>query len=264
MSFFGWMTGSDDAARAKKRAYGQAMDFNDQGMEMANSAFAPYAEAGRTGMDAMTALMLGGGNVAGRLDFGNYDSGRDPGQFTGEFDLQSDPGYRARMDASRNALNENQFLDGSWGSGPAAKEMASFMQEQASGEADKAYNRALSTYNTRNADFSQDRNFAMQQYLNDLQSITGDVDRQQGMAANMMGTGFNAAGGMANNANMWAQNAGNNALGIGNAAAEGAVNGSFMGGMGALANVAGNVAKAYQGWQGGQNEAAQASYYRGK
>ena len=247
MSLWGSITGSDAAARAKTGAYNQANAYNDKGYALANGALSPYAAAGGRGMDALSALMLGGGSVGGRLDYGDFAQGEDPGAFTGQVDLQSDPGYQARMNAAQDALSESQFLDGTWGSGAAAKEMAAYMQEQGSQEFGNAYNRAMSAYNAKSADFNQDRNFGYQQYLNELQTMTGDVERQQSLASTMLGTGFNAAGGMAQNANQWAQNAGNNALGVGNAQAEGAVNGSLWSGANALMNLGANGVKLYKG-----------------
>ena len=247
MSLWGSVTGSDAAARAKTGAYNQANAYNDEGYALANGALSPYAAAGGRGMDALSALMLGGGNVSGRLDSGDFAQGEDPGAFSGVADLMQDPGYQARMNAAQDALSENQFLDGTWGSGAAAKEMAGYMQEQGSQEYDDAFNRAMNTYNAKNNDFNQDRNFGYQQYLSELQTMTGDVDRQQSLASTMLGPGFNAAGGMAQNANQWAQNAGNNALGVGNAQAEGAVNGSLWSGANALVNLGANGVKLYNG-----------------
>lgn len=249
MSFWGYMTGADEAASAKKRGYNQAQEFNTQGREQADAAWAPMAGAGGMGMDAMSALMTGGGNVAGRLDSGAYIDGlEDPGTFSGVGDLTQDPGYQARMNAASGALNENQFLDGSWGSGPAAKEMASFMQEQGANEYKDSYNRALSTQQMKDSKFNNDRNFKYQTYLTDLDTITGDVNRQQNLASTMLGVGQNVAGSRAHNANMWAQNAGNNAMGVANAKAEGAVNGSWMAGLNGVAQFGSNVATAYKGF----------------
>lgn len=249
MSVWGYMTGSDDAARAKTRGYNQAQQYNTQGREQADAAWASLAASGGIGMDAISALMTGGGNVAGRLDPSTYLTGlEDPGTFGGVGDLTQDPGYQARMNAARGALNENQFLDGSWGSGPAAKEMATYMQDQGSQEYGNAYNRALTTQQMKDSKFNNDRNFKYQTYLNDLNTITGDVNRQQSLAGTMLGVGQSVAGSQAQNANMWAQNAGNNALGIANAQAERAVNGSWMAGINGLMQLGSNAATAYKGF----------------
>ena len=244
-SVWGWVTGADDATRAQKNALKKAQGYGDQALSNANAAWTPYASAGPQGMDALASLMQGGGNVSGRLNASDYALGNDPGAFSGVGDLTQDPGYQARMDASQAALNENQFLDGTWGSGAAAKEMASYMGNQASNEYQNAYNRALTTYETKNSDYNNDRNFGYQQYLNDLNTLTGDVDRQQSLASTMLGAGQNAAGATSGNWMNWAQQSGNNAIGVGNAQAQNAMATSPWATVSGLANVGANVFKAF-------------------
>lgn len=247
MSVFGYITGSDDAAAAKAAAYNQANAFGQTALGNANAAWSPFSSAGTQGMESLSALMQGGGNVSGRLDAGNYAQGTDPGTFSGVGDLTQDAGYRARMDAAQAGLNENQFLDGTYGSGAAAKEMASFMQELGSNETKNAYDRALSTYETKNNDFNNDRNFGYQQYLTDLGTMTGDVNRQQGLATTMLGAGQNAATAQSGNWMNWGQQAGNNAIGVGNSQAEGAVAGSPWSMLSGLTNLG---TKGYMASQG--------------
>ena len=244
-SVWGWVTGADDATRAQKNALKKAQGYGDQALSNANAAWSPFASAGEQGMDALASLMQGGGNVSGRLNASNYALGTDPGTFSGIGDLTQDPGYQARMDAAQAALNENQFLDGTWGSGAAAKEMVSYMGNQASNEYQNAYNRALTTYETRNSDYNNDRNFGYQQYLNDLNTLTGDVNRQQSLASTMLGAGQNAAGATSGNWMNWAQQSGNNAIGIGNAQAQNAMATSPWAMTSSLANLGANL------WQAG-------------
>lgn len=245
MSVWGWVTGADDATRAQKNAINKAQGIGDRAVASANAAWAPYSSAGTQGMDALSALMLGGGNVSGRLNADSYALGTDPGTFSGVGDLTQDPGYQVRMSAAKDALNENQFLDGSWGSGAAAKEMASYMQDQASNEYQDAYNRALTTYEIKNSDNNNDRAFGYQKYLTDLNTLTGDVDRQQGLANTMLGAGQNAAGATSGNWMSWGQQSGNNAIGIGNAKAQNAMATSPWAMTSSLANLGANL------WQAG-------------
>ena len=223
MSIWGLITGADDATRAQTAALNKAQGYGDQALSNANAAWDPYASAGTQGMSALSALMQGGGNVGGRIDASGYALGADPGTFSGVGDLTQDPGYQSRMNAASAALGENQFLDGTWGSGAAAKEMAGYMQEQGANEYQNAYNRALTTYDTRNSDFNSDRNFGYQKYLTDLNTLTGDVNRQQSLATTMLGAGQNAAGATSGNWMNWGQQSGNNAMGSGNAKAQNAM-----------------------------------------
>lgn len=247
MSIWGTITGSDDATAALKASYNQANALGQSALSNANAAWSPFASAGAQGMSTLSSLMQGGGNVGGRLDAGNYAQGTDPGTFSGVGDLTQDPGYQARMSAAQSALNENRFMDGTWGSGAAAKEMASYMQEQGANEYQNAYNRALTTYDTKSSDFNNDRNFGYQQYLTDLNTMTGDVNRQQGLASTMLGAGQNAAGAQSGNWMNWGQQAGNNALGIGNAQAQNAMATSPWAAASGLANMGGNLAQLYAG-----------------
>lgn len=224
MSFWGWMTGADDATRALKSGYKKSQGLMDSSLANANAAWSPYSSAGGQGMDAMASLMQGGGNVSGRLNSADYLAGNDdPGVFSGVGDLTQDAGYQNAMKTAQSALNENQFLDGTYGSGPAAKEMADYMQSTAQGYTNDAFNRALSAYEARANQANTSNQLDYQRYLSDLDAMTGDVNRQQSLATTMLGAGQNAASAQAGNYMNWGQTSSGNATGVANARAQNAM-----------------------------------------
>lgn len=248
MSAWGWMTGTDDATRALKSGYQNAQGMMDTSLASANAAWNPYSSAGSQGIASLASLIQGGGNVSGRLDSAGYLAGNDdPGVFTGVGDLTQDAGYQNAMKTARASLNENQFLDGTYGSGAAAKEMADYMQGTAQNYTNDAYNRALSTYEARANQANTANQFDYQRYLSDLDTLTADVNRQQSLATTMLGAGQNAASAQAGNYMNWGQTSAGNATGMANAQAQNAMASSPWSMFSSLANMGAQGAMAASG-----------------
>jgi len=121
----------------------------------------------------------------------------DPGVFSGVANLESDPGYQARMDAAGKALNTRDAVAGTLRSGQGAQEFARNMQEAASQEYQQAYQRALNTYQTQLGAQGQMFGQANQMYQNQAAQQQMALQQQlqlAGLNANMLGQQYGLQG----------------------------------------------------------------------
>lgn len=116
--------------------------------------------------------------------------------FNPNFDITNDPGYQARMDAARRGLAASSAATGTYGSGGAALELGSRMQDLASQEYNNAFNRNLQTAqygqteaqrkignlgdlaNSAYSRYSGDRSFGANQAQQAFQNFTGEDQRK--------------------------------------------------------------------------------------
>lgn len=101
-----------------------------------------------------------------------------PGAFTGQVNLQSDPGYQFRLSEGLKALDRQAAARGGLISGSALKASQRFGQDMASQEYGQAYDRALTEYGTgvnrANTMFSRD----LTGYGLDVESAQGQYGRE--------------------------------------------------------------------------------------
>ena len=104
------------------------------------------------------------------------------------FDFRKDPGYQFRMDEGLKAVRRGASAVGGRGSGATLKALQTYGQNMASSEYDKAYNRALQSFqmNRRNAElerqgelqaYGANFNRALSGRQGELQAYGADVNR---------------------------------------------------------------------------------------
>jgi len=199
------VAGAAAAAKAASSAYGsykqgqQAEKTRKQNMALLNSYNAQLAPR-IAGMENQYQAALQAAGQDYSIDQNPFFKtvGRfDPGVFDGIADLESDPGYQARMDAASKALNTRDAVAGSLRSGQGATEFARNMQEAASQEYQNAYQRALNTYNTKLGAQGQMFGQANQMYQNQFAQNQAALQQQMGLAglnAQMLGQQYGLQG----------------------------------------------------------------------
>ena len=182
---------ADKAARGQEQAAQTASDVQERMFQKQIELQEPWRKAG---MNALA--QIGGG-------------------FTGKVDLTQDPGYAFRMSEGQKALERTAAARGGLLSGGAMREAQRYGQGLASQEYEKAYNRALTQYNT---------------------------------LASLAGVGQTTAGQMAGEAGTYGTNLANLQYGAGTGAAQTRASG-YMGAANALMGGLGSGLNYYQGNQ---------------
>lgn len=100
-----------------------------------NGKIDPYLGAGKQGLDMLLKAILPGGDLSQKFSFNPSD-------------LTRDPGYQFQLQEGKKALVNSASARGSLGAGGTMKSLVSFGEGLAGTTYDKAYNRALSTFQT--------------------------------------------------------------------------------------------------------------------
>jgi len=156
----------------------------------------PYAQAGTRALGRYEGMLEGYQPTELPTFQGQY---QDPGAFTGEVDLEADPGYQFRREQGLSALDRMMAKGGKRFSGERGIALQDYGQRLASQEYGQAYQRSLQQYGLE----TQRAGSAYQRQLGEYGLQYGraqDIERQQlgqmGRYAGLAATGQQAAGAM--------------------------------------------------------------------
>jgi hypothetical protein len=133
-----------NAAKTQSQAADRATAFQRDMYEQGRKDISPWREAGITSLDRLKVLLGLSGDPSAE-GFGSLTKGY------GEFKAPTmidDPGYKFRLEEGAKGIERSSAARTGTLSGAAAKEMARYNQDFASGEYGNAYNRALQTFGT--------------------------------------------------------------------------------------------------------------------
>lgn len=125
---------ADKAGALQRPAADEANALIRTGTEQANAGYAPYLDAGRRGLDMLTAGLSQGGEFARNF---------------GASDFQTDPGYGFRQSQGEQALSRTAAARGGTLGGAATKAALRFNSGLASQEYGNAFDRFMTQRNAR-------------------------------------------------------------------------------------------------------------------
>lgn len=128
-----------------------------------------------------------------------------PGAFTGQVNMQADPGYQFRLSEGLKALDRQAAARGGLISGSALKGAQRFGQDYASQEYQNAYNRALTEYQSRVQQSQIGYGRELDAYNAAMQRSTTGYNR----LASLAGLGQTSVGQIGSAASQYGQNVGN-------------------------------------------------------
>ena len=196
---------------AKKMAAGQAaaqgsaerresasLEEQKRQFDLGQKNLQPYQKAGLGGLEEYQRLLSDYKPQELPEFAGEY---KDPGAFTGEVDLESDPGYQFRKEQGLQAIDRMKARGGERFSGARGAALQQYGQNLASQEYGAAYGRSLSQYGIDVQRAGSDYQRQLGEY--GLQyGRAQDIDRQKlgqlGQYANLAASGQQAAGSLSN------------------------------------------------------------------
>ena len=128
-----------------------------------------------------------------------------PGAFTGQVNMQADPGYQFRLSEGLKALDRQAAARGGLISGSALKGAQRFGQDYASQEYQNAYNRALTEYQSKVAQSQMGYGRELDAYNAAMQRSTTGYNR----LASLAGLGQTSVGQIGSAAGAYGSNVGN-------------------------------------------------------
>lgn len=188
------------AANASQEATDKTIALQKEQYDQTRADLSPYAEAGRTGLDALQQRAASNDNAYGSVTNPTYTA---PAAFSyGEGDYKQSPGYQFQLDRGLDAIQSSQASRGAMYSGATQKAIAKFSQGLAAQDFNQERQFAYGKYIDQN---NRDRT----NYTDDRDYLTNRYDTQTGTVANLAGIGQNAAAGTAAAGSAYAANVGN-------------------------------------------------------
>jgi len=185
------------SAEEQKRAREASLAEYGTQYEMGRAGLDPYAQAGTQALGQYQGMLAGYQPTELPTFQGQY---QDPGAFTGQVDLEADPGYQFRKEQGLSALDRMMAKGGKRFSGERGIALQDYGQRLASQEYGAAYGRSLQKYGLE----TQRAGSAYQRQLGEYGLQYGraqDIERQQigqmGRYAGLATTGYQAAGSLA-------------------------------------------------------------------
>ena len=234
------------AAKTQAGAADEATELQRQMYEQQRQDIAPWREAGMRALPQLEAMIAQGPGDPFRAP-----AGLDPRQFqftppTPE-SLANDPGYQFRLRSGQQALEGGAAARGGLLSGGAMRGLTEFGQQLGSQEYQNAYGRALGQnelgYGRALTANTDQYNRALQQW----QSGQGLNQLQYNRLSNLAGVGQSTTQYLGGLGQQYAQQAGENILGRGNALSAGqvAAGNAWGSGIQQIGNTVGNLGMMY-------------------
>lgn len=225
------------AARTQAASAANANNLQARIFDINRSDQLPYRDTGYAALGQLQGQYLN----SGQPDYGGGPPGVTPfpgapqlQPFTGNVNLEQDPGYQFRLREGMRAIQQSASAAGTLQSGNTLKGLTRFGQDYASQEYGNAYNRAFGENQQQNNIAQQGFGNAIQvnqgQYGRELENYLlnynrrrGEVGDQYNRLSNLAGLGQTSVGQLGNLGQNYAAQVGQNIIGAGNAQAAGQI-----------------------------------------
>lgn len=231
------VTAARDAARAQTQAADKATQFQQAALDKQIELNEPWRQAGLTALSDLSGGMQSGAFSAPVEEFndpGAFQAGPDFQSPEFKFDFQADPGYEFRQKQAQLAIERSAAAGGGLFSGATLSDLARKSGEMASEEYGNAYARERGAFennrsfnrdtflNNRNFNYgvhTDNRNFKYGQFMDTQNQKRQALSDRFSRLSALAGLGEAGTTRMGNAASAFGQQAGDNAIGAGNARA---------------------------------------------